>query len=285
MKQGSPIAISGLGGSGTRVIADILIRAGVFLGDRLNTPLDNLWFTLLFVHEGYFKKKEEERDRIIRQRLDIFSRKMTGLTVYAPGDIQLLQEVAGDYSNTSDFFGSVQNFVSEFTAKLDRSNNQSGIWGWKEPNTHIYLDYLIDYFPGLRYIHVIRHGLDMACSKNQNQLRRWGGVFGIQNSGCADISPQVAFEFWQLMNRRAITLASRLPQDRFLLVNYDDLCNSPEAGVTRILDFLGLPLARELKRSLFKLPSPVSKGRYRNHDFSWLGEKQKKELENLGFVL
>lgn len=43
----APTAIGGLGGSGTRVFAALLQEAGIYIGDCLNEPLDNLWFTVL----------------------------------------------------------------------------------------------------------------------------------------------------------------------------------------------------------------------------------------------
>lgn len=42
-----PVAIGGVGGSGTRVFAEILRGFGFYIGDCLNGALDNLWFTLL----------------------------------------------------------------------------------------------------------------------------------------------------------------------------------------------------------------------------------------------
>lgn len=42
------IAIGALGGSGTRICAQILIELGVFMGHDLNNANDNLLFTRLF---------------------------------------------------------------------------------------------------------------------------------------------------------------------------------------------------------------------------------------------
>lgn len=281
----SPIAIGGLGGSGTRVIADILSQTGVYIGDHLNTSLDNLWFTLLFVHENYFKKPQADRDKVINQSLEIFYHKMQGKAFNVPSSMQLLTEAGQDYPHTNDYFGNWQNFITEITSTVDRQQGDIEVWGWKEPNTHIYLDYLINYFTGLRYIHVIRHGLDMAYSKNQNQPRRWGNLLGIENTDLPDISPQTSFEFWHVANQQAIHLARALPPDCFLLVNYDDLCNFPETGVSKILDFLRLPVTSEVRQSLLELPSPISIGRYRDHDLSWVGEKQRIALESLGYSI
>ncbi len=44
----SPVAVGGVGGSGTRLIAEILRRLDYYMGDDLNVAGDNLWFTLLF---------------------------------------------------------------------------------------------------------------------------------------------------------------------------------------------------------------------------------------------
>ena len=44
----NPVVIRGIGGSGTRVVAAILRDAGIYLGNDLNVPLNNLSFTLLF---------------------------------------------------------------------------------------------------------------------------------------------------------------------------------------------------------------------------------------------
>ena len=43
-----PVAVGGVGGSGTRLIAQVLLELGYYLGGDLNESLDNLWFTLLF---------------------------------------------------------------------------------------------------------------------------------------------------------------------------------------------------------------------------------------------
>ena len=37
-------------------------------------------------------------------------------------------------------------------------------WGWKEPNTHIVLPQILKLAPGLKYIHVVRHGLDSVAA-------------------------------------------------------------------------------------------------------------------------
>ncbi len=58
------IAIGALGGSGTRAIAEILIQSGVYMGDDLNGPYDNLIFTRLFKNpEWYMKSSSMQKQK------------------------------------------------------------------------------------------------------------------------------------------------------------------------------------------------------------------------------
>ena len=77
-KRNSPIIIGGIGGSGTRVIAEILTLLDVYLGRALNKSLDNLWFTALFKRRDLFEKNPEIRKGEIREGLDILTEAMIG---------------------------------------------------------------------------------------------------------------------------------------------------------------------------------------------------------------
>ena len=46
MGMTAPVAIGGVGGSGTRLVAQLLSGAGIHMGDDLNGSSDTLWFTL-----------------------------------------------------------------------------------------------------------------------------------------------------------------------------------------------------------------------------------------------
>ena len=70
----APVAIGGVGGSGTRLIAQLLMEVGFYLGDDLNEANDTLWFTLLFKRPEILRVAECE----FAQSLDIFIARMTG---------------------------------------------------------------------------------------------------------------------------------------------------------------------------------------------------------------
>ncbi|MCK4821383.1 hypothetical protein KA005_36800 [bacterium] len=51
-----PTVIGALGGSGTRLVSEILIHSSVYFGQDLNIANDNLLFTYLFKHPHRFAK-------------------------------------------------------------------------------------------------------------------------------------------------------------------------------------------------------------------------------------
>jgi hypothetical protein len=56
-----PVAIGGLGGSGTRIVAEMLAAGGVYIGEDLNDALDNQWFTLLMKRPKFYPNGDPRR--------------------------------------------------------------------------------------------------------------------------------------------------------------------------------------------------------------------------------
>jgi RNase adaptor protein for sRNA GlmZ degradation len=73
----SPVVVGGVGGSGTRLIADILMELGYYIGSDLNKSLDNLAVTLLFKRPRWYKKKIACIESHVRRGLNILTRAMT----------------------------------------------------------------------------------------------------------------------------------------------------------------------------------------------------------------
>ena len=60
-----PVVVGGIGGSGTRVIAEMLVELGCHIGDDLNKSLDNLWFVLLFNYPDILNISSEQFDGLL----------------------------------------------------------------------------------------------------------------------------------------------------------------------------------------------------------------------------
>jgi Sulfotransferase family len=243
-----PVVIGGVGGSGTRVVTEIVKQIGFFMGNATNFANDNIAFAnLFFKHEGYkeFTRMEEE---LFIQKLREFEQS----TLHSNGWL---------------------------------SSNSIG-WGWKNPPTHIYLDYLSHYFPHLKYILVIRNGLDMAYSHNQNQLHHLGSFFTISLPETEKLQPKASLDYWIKANQRAIHLGNTLLGKRFYVIRYEELCENPEKEINRLIKFLGPSLKNRTIDELSTLiTKPKTIGRYKQEDLSIFTKKDIETVRQLGFEI
>ena len=284
-----PIAVGGLGGSGTRVIAEILIKLGFYMGSDLNSASDNLLFTLLFKRPKWFMRKSEKRPSEICRGFSIFEKAMTGRLVPEVGELDFVIRAAlqmavkgHDHLRAGKGMWAIQRAINVLKfGDIDISRYVG--WGWKEPNSHIFLEYLAHYFTNLKYIHVIRNGLDMAYSHNQAQLYNWGNIFGIRLNSSMSL-PKSSLKYWIAANERAISLGKELLKERFLLINFDRLCLVPEQEITKLINFLGLSTSDVNMHELVTLPKvPSSMGRYMKNDISIFSKDEIEMVKELGF--
>lgn len=266
------VAIGGMGGSGTRLIALLARELGVDMGRDLNDALDNLAWTLMFKRSDVLRQDDAQ----LTADMDIF---IAAMSQSRPLNAQERERVR--YLAQADRLQHSADWLAERAARLEAAGKDArgkGPWGWKEPNTHLLLPFLVRRFPTLRYIHVVRHGLDMAFSDNQNQLANWGEHFRIE----ADEPPPLrALRYWITMQRRARKLGE-LFGSRFLWLDYDQFCADPTPGILRLAQFLSLPAA-DMDRLVALVRAPSSVGRYRTRDCSLFPASTLEEVRELGF--
>ena len=85
----NPVVIGGVGGSGTRVVAEIIKRLGFYIGDDLDSANDNLWFLLLFKRPRWFRRACHDRNNIITG-LNLLSKAMLGQAGLVWTELQFL---------------------------------------------------------------------------------------------------------------------------------------------------------------------------------------------------
>lgn len=255
----SPIAIGGIGGSGTRVIAAILIELAYSMGDDLNQANDNLAFTLLFKRLETFSST----DTGFRQLADIFVAGMTNARPFTTDEEQTIRQAVGQDRAQHPMAWLMQR-ADALLARSMPDADKSTRWGWKEPNTHVFLDRLYASIPRLKYIHVARNGLDMAYSGNQNQPRLWGRTF-LGGEDVVDVTPHYSLKYWCAVHRRILRIAETAgKQECFLLLNFDRLCQAPLDELHKLFAFLGIaPDANTTERCMAMIKTPASVGRGR----------------------
>jgi hypothetical protein len=224
----SPVVIGGLGGSGTRVVARILKRAGYFMGTNLTGAEDAIEFwefydrwinRYLLRHQAPLSKKED----------DLMER---------------------------DFSACVARHRLVIPAP-------DAPWGWKNPRSILLLPFLNETFPGMKYLHVVRDGRDMAFSASaQDQVRQHGTA--ILGSNLKDApEPVRTSACWARINLEAASYGDQQMGDRYLAVKFEKLCVEPRENVQRILSFLGSAMEdpEHIGREVIALPESI--GRWR----------------------
>ena len=155
------------------------------------------------------------------------------------------------------------------------------LWGWKEPHTIFFLHSIQAYYQKSKFILVLRNGLDMAYSRNTQQMKYWGSSFGIDPS---DLEPQNRFEFWYRSNQHAIATARSQFVDSFMIVKLEDLYLEKETNLEALFAFVGLNPA-DVSEDVWHIPKlPSSHGRYHEYDTAWIDAGIIQKLMEVGYV-
>lgn len=289
MLQNGPIVIGGIGGSGTRVMAEIAALFGFYIGKDLNGASDNLTYTLLFKRPIWFKKNINNTGQIYTGLRILEKSMIKDGRLSLREKIFLMKAVRGmsKFGHNKEGEGKgdwpFQRLPFINFPQIPNSDSYHG-WGWKEPNTHLLIPKFEEYFQQFRYIHTMRHGLDMAFSTNQQQLFNWASLFGIDLPVSRDDIPRASFRYWVEANRRAISLGNQLGSQKFLLVNFDELCSKPSDEIRKIADFLQISPTDELLAEASRLPViPRTTGRHKDHNLDVFNLKDLSFLKDLGF--
>jgi hypothetical protein len=274
-----PVAIGGIGGSGTRVIAQLLIELGFDMGSDLNDSLDDLGFTALFKRLDLWPI--DANLRALEEALAVYITSrgcLTPATITAEAHQVRAERLLTHIGKTSQWLeaGTLQDRVK----KLAHIESGQTRWGWKEPNTLVLLPYLMAALPQLKYIHMLRDGRDMAYSQNKNQLRLWGNsVLGRP----VDINcPQDALDYWCEAHRRLVSVMDKYGH-RILLIRLESCIEDTSATITRVMNFLDVKHHGSLEELSQIVSKPQSLRRYRAKPSLTLNQDQIELFQRLGY--
>jgi len=242
------ISIGGIGGSGTRVIAQLLEKLNYFMGNDLNVSYDNLLFTLLFKREEIHSLNDDEFNFLV----NIFMKIMSSYEIITEEEMNYLSKIT--------LHDRILHPASWLRKRLQYINENTihTTWGWKEPNTHVIIDKLFDKVDNLKFIYVYRNGLDMAYSKNQNQLKFWGNKYLSENN--LDINPKNSLKYWCVTHKRMQLLEKQFP-NRVLMLDFDKLCENSSSVLESIKSFLGCKQEIKFLETIIRKPDSI--GRYK----------------------
>lgn len=273
------IAIGALGGSGTRAVAAIFINLGFYMGDDLNNSNDNLLFTRMFKNPDWYRNSLNTQKRL---RLQIFEKYMAGRSLDPYEFDELYYAVKTNLTHVTNL-SSFKKWIESLYSTREKKN----VWGWKEPNTQIFILEILEYFSKLKYIHVLRHGLDMAFSNNTQQLENWGWKFGIVLNGNETESELAVkqLDYW-IESTKFILKNKTIHDDRILILNHSNFCTNQKTEIDKILDFCDLKPNIEILNNLYKIPKNTgSNNRYKNHKLNIFSAKQLEFVKGCGFEI
>ena len=236
-----PVIVFGTGGSGTRALQLLLNSAGYFMGTNVNRAGDALdlgWFMLRWANRylaGSAWVEEMWREDQVKP-------------------FPYPSRMALDFRAT----------IEDHRQALGRPRKR---WGWKVPRTILVFPFVHELFPGVRAIHLVRDGRDMAYSANQNQARRYASRF-LNGSGRDLPGPIQSISFWAHVNLAAARYGERALGDRYLRLRYEDVCADPEGMAARLVAFLDSSTSVEEMRALAtaEIRPSSSIGRWRERD-------------------
>jgi hypothetical protein len=213
---GPPVIVFNASHSGSRLLALMLARLGVFMGSNLNDSEDSL---------------------------DLFDLVRYLVEAHAPDYSRLFAE--GD----PGLAPRVESAIASHLAK--RPPGQP--WGWKLSETGHALPVFSRLFPSARCIHLLRDGRDVAFSPflapkarfwrkiyfNDDQIDSWRGLRMTQRAYRAHGH---LFNAARWVNSVTLGRAYGAPLgERYLEMRYEQLVADPQAELARLAEFIGMP--------------------------------------------
>ena len=227
-----PVMVGAVGGSGSRLVVSVLEELGIMMAPYGNRGKDSvLW----------------------------------------PPMERITDSMAARHNSREVLVSHAFRVLEELWLQYQKRQSLSAPVGLKIPASFLWLPELASFFPSLRYLFIVRNGLDMAFSSNQAQFSTYSWYFGINGRDLREppakrVPESRMLDYWLAANAYAIEQGRRHLGDRFHILDYDRLCLAPGEQIQALLEFLGADASRaERLASLVKPPESI--GRHRN--FPW----------------
>jgi hypothetical protein len=248
----APVIVGAIGGSGTRVVENILEQAGVFMGTQLNENKD-----AVPVREFYRKWRN-------------------AWCGFSQGN---LRWNLADFEDSVPFSRMREEFGEAIEQHLKEKPDENMAWGVKVPQNILFLPFLHFFYPKMRFIQIVRDGMDMVYSTNWN-VRLVGEFVLSEKEKGLPLGVQQILSWWRV-NKCAHDYGKRVLRNRYLLIRFESLCMQPDHTVEGILDFLKASKKPGMDALLAKVRVPESTGRWRMKDIQEVYEIMKAGQEAL----
>lgn len=228
-----PVIIIGMHRSGTSLLAKLLLQCGLFIGKDLEQNYESMLF--MSINNAIFTSCNSTWSRPFGVHFAL--QNDNRISALANSTINYLSDHGVQY------FGVSGKGTGEFP-------NINYLWGWKDPRNTFTLPIWKKLFPGLKIIHIIRHGVDVAQSlyqrdwvqnpdkNNYTALSTIRDQFGILYSRPC-VSIEQAFLLWEEYVEKAVQQTQTADFDS-LQIKYENLLGDADTTLKQVLSFCGL---------------------------------------------
>jgi glycosyltransferase involved in cell wall biosynthesis len=211
----SPVIIIGRGGSGTRLLSELVQQSGLFLGNELNETGDSIeWVE--GIYDLVINNKTLEQGRFNTNEID--SLRLNGLKILKIKGIEKIN-----------------------------------LWGFKLPETMLCIAELKQAFPQARFIHLLRHPISISLRRSHltSRLNNHIGQAVLKRAYAQmqvdfNMAPTATDEInnaisWYYQLEKVITFSkSQLNPTNYITVKYEDICENSEKVRKELYRFLDL---------------------------------------------
>jgi hypothetical protein len=213
----SPVVLLGRGGSGTRLLSQLGLANGIFLGNAVNVSGDSVeWVE----------------------------------TIYALAIESVTTDLGPGSARDFAWRATLNDLAARILAAAEPA--AADLWGWKLPETMLVLPQVLRTFPSARLIHLVRHPLSSALrrthvtSRTDNEIGRTvlGAAYRDAGLDAAGIERDDDYLHnavtWDFQLRGVLAAVAQAdPPPRVLQLRYEDVCADPVVCQERIAAFLG----------------------------------------------
>jgi len=255
-----PIVVAGIGGSGTRVAAGLLVELGFYIGEDLNEALDNLTCTLLLKRPRWFLRAATRQRRVNAATQALVTSLTSASEPTAREWLTLIGAMLGTMPRGNDRLGRrrgrrwAPGAVRRLRASHGHDPVRAAGWGFKETNLIVLLPELITALPGMRFIHVLRDPEQVARGKNQTMVYNWSQHVGLQPPRPGDDLVARSLAFYHLVTELTEQVGRARLGERYHQLDMNRLCDAPDGELDALLSFLGLQVGADVRERLRAIP-------------------------------
>ncbi len=266
MKDNPPVIIIGMHRAGTTMITKMLEEAGLFIGEQ----------------------KKQNFEAIFFQQINKWLLSLSGGSWDHPLPFHLLTQNNQIRKRVDDKLQSIlktHHIVKYLGWKkfiTNRSLHNLKIpWGWKDPRNTFTIPLWIDLFPNAKIIHVFRHGVDVANSLKQREIKFLSkkrsklsllktkisslpvSRIGIDSSPlCIDIKG--GFSLWETYTDEATRHCNKY-SSRSMAIKYESFLQEPDVFFQKLVSFLELPCSSKVMLKIIEQVKTDRMFAYRNN--------------------